>query len=131
METIDHCFLHCRRTRGVWRHFHHTLSALTVQDFVPNVRNVVFYDCSKTFSKEHRLTRYVTQSILNGVWMFRNKATFHNGKENSSAIVKFIRNDMITRLNVDFSRLSLNDFQRVWCHPALCEVHEQEIFPKF
>ena len=39
----------------------------------------------------HRLTRYVIQSILSGIWFFRNKATFHNGRETSDAIVHFIR----------------------------------------
>lgn len=93
--------------------------------------NVFFFDWSKTFFKEHRVTQYVIQSILYDVWMFRNKATFHNGRENFSAIVKFICNDVITRLNVDFSRLLLSDFDNIWCHPALCELHERQIFLKF
>ena len=103
-ETIAYCFPHCRRTR---RHFYHTLSALTVQDFVPNIKNVFFYAWSSTASQAHRLNRYVIQSILPGIWFFRNKATFHNGRETSTAIVRFIRQDMIIRLSVDLYRLPL------------------------
>lgn len=72
-DTITHCFLHCRQTRGVWHNFHHTLSALSVQDFVPNV---YFYVWSRTASQAQRLTRYV-------IWFFCNKTTFQNGKETS------------------------------------------------
>ena len=90
----------------MWRHFHHTLSALTVQDFLPNIQNVFFYAWSRTVSRAHRLTRYVIQSILYDIWFFRKKATFHNGRETSPAIVRFIRQDMILRLNVDMHRLS-------------------------
>ena len=95
----------------MWRHFHHTLSALTVEDFVPNIRNVFFYAWSRTASQVHRLTRYVIQSILYGIWFFRNKATFHNGRETSPAIVRFIRQDMITRLGVDLYRLPPSQFK--------------------
>ena len=130
-ETIAHCFLHCRRTRGVWRHFHHTLSALTVWDFVPNIRTVFFYALSRTTSQAHRLTRYVIQSILSGIWFFRNKATFHNGRETSPAIVRFIRQDMITRLNVDLYRLPLSEFNDLWCHPSFCDYDGNQVIPKF
>ena len=130
-ETIAHCFLHCRRTRGVWRHFHHTLSALTVQDFVPNIQNVFFYAWSSTASQAHRLTRYVIQSILYGIWFFRNKATFHNGRETFPAIVRFIRQDMILRLNVDLYRLPPAQFKDLWCHPSICDLDGNQVIPKF
>ena len=106
-ETIAHCFLHCRRTRGVWRYYHHTLSA---QDFVPNIWNVSFYAWSKTVSQAHQLPCYVIKSILSGIWFFHDKATFHNGREAYPAIVRFIKQAMITRLNVDLYRLSLSEF---------------------
>ena len=85
----------------MWHHFCHTLSPLTVQDFVPNIRNVFFYAWPKTASQAHRLTCYVIQSILSGIWFFRKKATFHDGRETSPAIMLFVRQDMISRLNVD------------------------------
>ena len=130
-ETIAHCFLYCRRTRGVWRHFHHTLSALTVEDFVPNIRTVFFYAWSRTASQAHRLTRYVIQSILYGIWFFRNKATFHNGRETSPAIIRFIRQDMITRLEVDLYRLPQSQFEDLWCHPSFCDLDGNQVIPKF
>ena len=130
-ETIAHCFLYCRRTRGVWHHFHHTLSALTVEDFVPNIRNVFFYAWSRTASQAHRLTRYMIQSILYGIWFFRNKVTFHNGRETSPAIVRFIRQDMITRLGVDLYRLPPSQFKDLWCHPSFCDLDGNQVIPKF
>ena len=78
-ETIAHCFLHCRWTSWVWRHSYHTLSGLTVQDFVPNIRNVFFYAWTRTASQAHRLTRYVIQSILSGIWFSHSSPPIHDG----------------------------------------------------
>ena len=64
----------------MWWHFHQTLSALTVQDFVI-ILNLFLYEWSGTASQAQRNTRYVIQSILSRIWFFRNKATFHNGRE--------------------------------------------------
>ena len=79
----------------------------------------------------HRLTRYVIQSILSGIWFFRNKATFHNGRETSDAIVHFIRQDMIIRLSVDLYRLPLSEFKDLWCHPSFCHYDGNQVIPKF
>ena len=130
-ETIAHCFLYCRRTRGVWRHFHHTLSALTVQDFVPNIPNVFFYALCRTASQAHGLARFVIQSIIFGIWVFRNKATFHNGRATSPAIVRYVRQDMITRLDIDLYRLPLAQFNALWRHPSFCDSDGCQVSPKF
>lgn len=128
-ETIAHCFLHCRRTR---QHFHHTLSALTFQYFVPNIQNVFFYAWSSTASQAHRLNCYVIQSILSGIcFFFCNKATFHNGRKTSTAIVHFIRQDMIIRLSVDLYRLPPSQFKDLWCHPSFCDLDGNQVIPKF
>ena len=102
----------------MWRHFHHTLYALTVQDFVPNIKNAFFYAWSRTASQAHRLTRYVIQSILSGIWFFCNRATFHNGRV------------MITRLNVDLYRLPLSELNDLWCHPSFCDYDGNQVIPK-
>ena len=51
IETIDHCFLNCRRAKSVWLHFIPLLSALLSAPFVPNCVTVFFYQFSCPHSK--------------------------------------------------------------------------------
>lgn len=48
--------------------------------------------------KSRRLILFVLKSILYGIWWFRNKAVFHNGKEDSRAIIKYIVVDIKNRI---------------------------------
>lgn len=121
-ETIDHCFLHCRRARGVWKNLSPVLSALLGMNFVPNVPTVFFYQGLATGDKNNMIARYLIKSALSGIWFFRNKATFHNGTEDARAITRFIRHDIVTRLNVDFFRMTEAKFASIWCHPHVCKI---------
>ena len=41
-ETIDHCFLHCPRVRGIWARFTLILSVVLVSQFVVNLLTIFF-----------------------------------------------------------------------------------------
>ena len=61
----------------------------------------------------------VLKTILYAIWKFRNKATFHNGKETSGAIVKYIFLDVRNRISCDHFRLPLADFFAIWESPVV------------
>ena len=102
-ETIDHCFLNCKRARETWKFFQPTLSALLHVPFLANVKTVFFYLWPTAGDKNDTPAPYVIKTILYGLWVFRNNATFHNGTETSQAIVRYISNDIKVRLKMDFS----------------------------
>ena len=52
--------------------------------------------------------------------------TFHNGKENSRAIIKYIVVDIKRQINVDRQRFSPTSFRSPWVHPALCDFHDHD-----
>ena len=117
-ETIDHCFLNCSRAKRVWSFFTTTLSALLDIPFRANVKTVFFYLWDPGPKRnEHAL--YLIKTILYGIWTFYNKTTFHNGTESSRAVVRYIKQDITTRLKVDFSRFSQDQFVKLWCHSSL------------
>ena len=130
-ETIDHCFLNCRRARETWNFFLPTLSALLHIPFLANVLTVFFYQWPPAGDKNDTLARYLVKSILYGLWVFRNKATFHNGTETSRAIVKYISNDIKVRIKTDFSRVPIQTFSTLWGDPSLCEVVNSKLEIKF
>ena len=126
-ETIEHCFVTCQRVWRVWSHFGPTLSALLHQPFTVTPQTIFFYMWPSLPTKEDTITRYLIKSILYGLWTFCNKATFHNGTESPRAIVRYIWNDITTRLHVDFFRLSLPTFEKLWCHPSICAVNQRRL----
>lgn len=93
-ETIDHCFLNCTSARDTWSFFQPTLSALPQVHFLANVKTVFFYIWPTAGDKNDTLARYVVKTILSGLWVFRDKATFHNSTETSRAIVRYISQDI-------------------------------------
>ena len=123
-ETIDHCFLNCIRAKRVWSYFGPLLSALLKVPFVANVKFVFFYLWGPNLNQR---ALYIIKTILYGIWTFRNKATFHNGTETPRAIVRYIKQDITTRLKVDFNRFSADRFTRMWCHPNLCEINNDKL----
>ena len=126
IETIDHCFLNCPRAKSVWLHFTPLLSALLSCPFVPNCASVFFYQFPCYQSKNLRLLLFVMKTILYGIWKFRNKATFYNGKENSKAIIRYTNQDIKKRILVDKHRLSPSVLRDLWSHPALCSFRDND-----
>ena len=126
IETIDHCFLNCQRAKSVWIHFTPLLSALLSVPFVPNCATVFFYEFRCPQPKSFRIVLFLIKTILFAIWKFRNKATFHNGKENAKAIIRYIKQDIRNRILLDQHRLSPNVFRDLWSHPALCFFREHD-----
>lgn len=56
-ETIDHCFLNCKRARETWKFFLPTLSALLHAPFLANVKTVFFYLWPTAGNKNDALAR--------------------------------------------------------------------------
>ena len=63
-ETINHCFLNCRRARETWKFFLPTLSALLHVSFLANVKSVFFYLWPTAGDKNDTLACYVIKTIL-------------------------------------------------------------------
>ena len=126
-ETIDHCFLNCKRAKRVWASFCPLISALIGCIFLPHVTTVFFYKGFDARTKDQVIARYLVKTILYGIWHFRNKATFHNGTENSRAIVQYIRHDITTRLNIDFFRMTQMKFSALWCHANICKIENDKL----
>ena len=125
-ETIDHCFLNCRRSKLVWLFFLPLLSSLLGFPFIPNCAFVFLYQFSFPQRKNSRLLLFFIKTILYGIWKFRNKATFHNGKEDSKAIIRYIVQDAKNRIILDRHRFSPNTFRDLWTHPAVVSFREHD-----
>ena len=67
-----HCFLNCKRAKGVWSAFSPTLSALMSSPFSANVKTVFFYLWTSINAKSDRLARFIVKTILYSIWFFRN-----------------------------------------------------------
>jgi len=123
-ETIDHCFLNCSRVKLVWAFFIPLLSALLnpPAPFVVNCVSVFFFRFPPCFSKNRAIVIFIIKSVLYGIWKFRNKATFHNGTESDRAIIRYINQDITSRIKLDHFRLPAAKFKSLWVHPELCRV---------
>ena len=123
-ETIDHCFLNCSRVKLVWAFFVPLLSALLTPPvpFVPNCVSVFVFRFPSCVSRDRAIIIYLIKSILYSIWKFRNKATFHNGKESDRAIIRYIIQDVTNRIKLDHFRLPAVKFSSLWVHPNFCLV---------
>ena len=125
MKTLDHCFINCQRVKPVWAHFVPLLSALLNSPFIPNCSSIFFFQFQCP-SKNFRILLFLIKTILYGIWKFRNKATFHNGKEDSKALIRYIKLNIKNRILIDKHRLSPLVFRDLWSHPAICSFREHD-----
>ena len=119
-ETIDHCFLHCPRVKRVWAQFTPILSLVLGGQFVVNLLTVFFFRWPSVDPKRARIARHLVKSVLYGVWIFRNKASFHNGNEDHRAIIRYISGDLKQRVSLDFIRLPPTRFSDLWLLDGFC-----------
>ena len=126
-ETIDHCFLNCVRAKRVWARFTPTLSALIGSVFLVNLVSVFFFSLTLGSAKNFSIARFLIKSVCFSIWFFRNKATFHNGREDADAIVKFALHSIKGRVKLDFTRLPQERFRALWASPAFCEVRADSV----
>lgn len=85
-ETIDHCFLNCKRAMGVWSPFSPTLSALLATPFSVNVKTGFFHLWPSVGDRVDRLARFIIKTVLYSIWSFRNKTTFYNRTDMSGLL---------------------------------------------
>ena len=95
--------------------------------FKPNSAFVFLYQLPAPHTANLWLLLSVIKTILYAVWKFHNKVTFHNGKENSSDISRYVCQDIKRRILIDKHRLSPNRFRSLWAHPALCHRCNNDI----
>ena len=106
----------------MWRHFEPILNNVLGSAFSFNVLFIFFFRWPACSTKQARLTRYLVKSILNGIWVFRNKATFHNGREDHRAIIRYISSDIKRRIHLDFFCFTEARFNVEWVVPNFCAV---------
>ena len=126
-ETIDHCFLNCSRSKRVWASFAPTLSAVIGFTFVVNIVSVFFFGLALGSGKRFCIARFLIKSISFSIWVFRNRSTFHNGRDNAAAIIKFALHSIKGRVKLDFTRLSREQFRARWVSPAFCEIQSDNL----
>lgn len=126
-ETIDHCFLNCPRAKTVWLYFAPCLSFVTEFPFVANVLTVFSFRWSSHQRKKNLISYFLIKSIPYAIWIFRNKATFHNGNESHKAIVKYILFNVCNRMRLDFFCLPLSRFCSMWELPGFCSIENNDL----
>ncbi len=121
-ETIDHCFINCKRVKRVWKHFASSLTRVLGVTFSVNLLFIFFFKWPSVPAKRSLIAQYMVKSILYGIWNFRNRATFHNGTDDHRAIIKYVIHDIKNRLKLDFFCLSEAKFFCLWLIPGFCTV---------
>ena len=72
-------------------------------------------------AKRSAIVRFIIKTIIYGVWLFRNKSTFRNVKDNYCAIIHYVFFYISSRIRVDFLRLTSSCFLDRWCFsPFAC-----------
>ena len=90
------------------------------KQFVPNTLTVFFFLWPSASAKRARIARHLVKSILYGIWVFRNKATFYNVSCDQRAITKYIVSDLRQKVRTDFLRLSNSRFSDLWIVDGFC-----------
>ena len=126
-ETIDHCYLNCRRSRAVWEHFAPLLSKLIRASFPINVLTIFFFRWTSDDRKRNRIAYFLIKTVLCAIWRFRNKTTFHNGAETHRAVIKYALQDFKSRIKLDHFRLSRERFLDIWGLPFLVTLHDDRL----
>lgn len=123
-ETIDHCFLNCKRAKSVWTHFSPVISdLLSLPTFSANVLSVFFFRWRLVNLKENNIAIFLIKNILYAIWKLRNKATFHNGGESASALIKYAKQQVTRRVRLDFFRLPREKFSATWLSASFCVIN--------
>ena len=90
--------------------------------FVSNTLTVFFFLWPSASAKRARTARHLVKSILYGISVLRNKATFYNVSYDHRAIIKFIVSDLPQKVPTDFLRFSNSRFSDLWVLDGLCAV---------
>ena len=119
VETIEHCFLECRRAVRVWGHFFPLISRLAGSPFPVSVSDI-FPPLSDSSSP---LSSYVIVTVLYWIWHARNLATFRNSTLSSQATVRLIVKDIKLRIRCASSDAVRNFWSK---DSVLCTIDDNE-----
>ena len=86
-----------------------------------------FFQLPSVSRKRLNLFSFIVKTILYGIWVFRNRAIFQNGKEDHRAIIKFISSDILMRVRLDKFRLTETRFNDLWSLPSFCAIESSRI----
>ena len=75
------------------------------------------------------LARVIIKTVLYSIWKFQNKATFHNGTEDSPAIIRYINIDIRKRIAIDHFYLAQFNFVSAWESCLLYKNIVAELYP--
>ena len=117
-------FLYCTRVKCVWSHFSPLLSLILGKQFTCTPSVVFFFCWPHISAKRSVIARFIIKTIIYGVWLFRNKSTFRNVKDNHRAIIRYVSFDILSRIRVDFFRLTSSYFLDRWSFPPFIIVND-------
>ena len=124
-ESIEHCFLSCKRVRRAW---------VWVLDLVGKWRGSFRICVEHVFlglieqGRVGSVVMYLVETMLYVIWKVRNRATFDNVIVPSSEIVRFCKYEVRCRLKAERYRLSVLSFKEIWCAGnVLCSSHDSAI----
>ena len=92
-----------------------------------NLLSIFFFRFHCT-AKKDLIARFIIKYVVYSIWSFRNKSTFHNAREEASAIIKFALHSIKGRIKLDFHRLPREDFCRTWGDPGVCFIRGETLF---
>ena len=90
-----------QEVKRVWLHFAPALSVFLGSQFAVSLLTVFFFGWPSFTAKRARIARHLVKSILYSIWIFWNRATFQNGREDNRAIICYVRNDLKPRVFLD------------------------------
>ena len=80
------------------------LSLVLGSQFAVSFLTVFCFRWPSASAKRARIARHLVKSIPYDIWIFRNRATFQNGREDHRAIIRYVRNDLKQRFFLDSKR---------------------------
>ena len=123
-EIIDQCFLNCSRVKFVSSYFSPLLSQILGKQFTFTSPVVYFFCWPPISAKRSAIAHYIIKTIIYGIWLFRNKSTFRNVKDNHRAIIRFFPFDICSRIHLDFVCLTPSCFLDRWSFPPFVCVND-------
>lgn len=119
VETIEHCFLECKRVVRVWRYFSPILSRFSSSPFVVSALSVFYPLSDFPSSPSTSIYSFLVVTILFWIWQARNLSTFRNSRLNSQRIIDLVIRDVKLRI----SCASIDTVKHLWSKDSvLCSV---------
>ena len=119
VESIEHCFLECKRVKRAWGWVMSFVSKAAPRGFAIDCRNVLLclFDRGRPVD---RVIVFVVETMLSVIWMFRNRATFDNAVCSHVDLIRKCMSDVRIRVAVDKWRMSDASFRQTW-GKVLCD----------